>query len=85
MNRKINYDFEKRMLSIEECQSYIGLGKNSTRKLMKDIGAERKIGSRCLYDKHVIDNYLDSFISGENNVQYINVPVGFDICANERR
>ena len=60
MNRKIDYDFECRMLSIKQCQDYLGLGRNSVRNLLKEIGAERKFGSRCLYDKHIIDRYLDS-------------------------
>lgn len=60
MNKKINYDHEKRMLSIEECSDYVGLGKSGTRKLMKEIGAEYKIGSRCLFDKKKIDAYFDT-------------------------
>ena len=68
MNRKINYDFEKRMLSIKECQDYCGLGRNSARNLMHQIGAEIRIGSRCLYDKKVIDTYFDSLLSGRNEL-----------------
>lgn len=60
MNRKIDHDFEKRLLSVEECCDYCGLGKNSVRKLMLEIGAGIKIGGRCLYDKRKIDTYFDS-------------------------
>lgn len=68
MNKRTEHNYEKRMLSINECCDYVGLGKNSTRQLMKDIGAECRVGSRCLYDKHAIDTYFDSLTRAENHV-----------------
>lgn len=59
MNKRIDHNFKKRLLSISECCDYVGLGKTSTRKLMKQIGAECKIGGRCLFDKFTIDQYID--------------------------
>ena len=62
MNKKIDHSFEKRLLSISECCDYVGLGRNSTMKLMKRIGAECKIGSRHLFDKYTIDQYIDCLL-----------------------
>lgn len=51
---------EKRMLSILEAAEYIGMGKTKARIWLEEIHAIRKIGSRVLCDKSVIDAYLDS-------------------------
>ena len=51
---------QKRLLSIEEAVTYLGLGKSSAQKHMETIGAKRKIGRRVLYDKSIIDSHLDS-------------------------
>ena len=50
---------EKRLFDATEVCSYLNLGRNRGIEFAKSIGAERKIGRRCLYDKKVIDNYLD--------------------------
>lgn len=49
-----------RLLSLTEAQLYCGLGKNSTRKWCEEIGAVRKIGSRVLFDRNVIDNAINA-------------------------
>lgn len=49
---------QKRLFSIEEAVTYLGLGKSSTRKFLEAIGAKHQIGRRVLYDKETIDNYL---------------------------
>lgn len=51
---------EKRFLNIKEVCIYIGLGRTKAREYMNEIGATRKIGSRSLYDKVVIDEVLGS-------------------------
>ena len=63
MNKKINHDYEKRMLSINELSDYIGLGRNKSMEIGRSIGALKKIGSRCLYDKKIVDTYLDALPS----------------------
>lgn len=50
---------ENRLMSVKEVCIYLGLGKNRGVEFAKSIGAERKIGRRCLYDKVVIDRYFD--------------------------
>lgn len=54
-----NYD-GIRMFSIDEGVTYTGLGRSTFRKWTQEIGAVRKIGSRVLYDRAVIDSALDA-------------------------
>lgn len=51
---------DKRLLNINEVCTYIGIGQTQARKIMQEIGAVRRFGRRILYDKIVIDTYLDS-------------------------
>lgn len=53
---------EKRLLNIKEVCAYIGMGQTRAREYMDKIGATRKFGGRVLYDKVVIDKYLDSLM-----------------------
>lgn len=50
---------DKRLLDASEVCYYLGLGRNRGVEFAKSIGAERKIGRRCTYDRVVIDRYLD--------------------------
>ncbi len=50
---------DKRLLDAAEVCQYLSLGRNKGIEFSKEIGAERKIGRRCLYDRAVIDRYLD--------------------------
>lgn len=50
---------ESRLLNAKEVCAYLNLGRNRGVEFAKSIGAERKIGRRCLYDKVVIDRYFD--------------------------
>ena len=60
--RNHNTQFEKRMLSIEELSAYWSLGLTKSRALAKEVGAEMHLGRRVVYDRKVIDAYLDSKI-----------------------
>lgn len=51
---------EKRLLDMDEGAKYCGLGRVTFRKYADAIGATRKIGSRVLFDRLVIDTALDS-------------------------
>lgn len=51
---------ELRLMNAKEVCAYLRLGRNRGVEFAKSIGAERKIGRRCLYDKAVIDRYFDS-------------------------
>lgn len=50
---------EKRLLDATEVCVYLSLGRNRGVEFARSIGAERKIGRRCLYDKVAIDRYFD--------------------------
>ena len=50
---------EKRLLDATEVCMYLSLGRNRGVEFARSIGAERTIGRRSLYDKVVIDRYLD--------------------------
>lgn len=57
-----------RLLSISQLSQYTGLGKTKARTWADEIGAVRKIGTRTLFDKQVIDAALDSVKEeGEND------------------
>ena len=51
---------EKRLLDIDEGAKYCGLGRVTFRKYADTIKATRKIGSRVLFDRLVIDKALDA-------------------------
>ena len=48
-----------RLMSAKEAGTYLGLGRNRCVEFAKSIGAEVAIGRRRLYDKVVIDRYLN--------------------------
>ena len=53
---------EQRMFSINEAAIYLGIGRSTAIQYLEDIGAKRKIGKRALYDKNIIDEYLNNNI-----------------------
>lgn len=55
---------EKRLLNANEVCVYLNLGRNRGVEFAKSIGAERKVGRRCLYDKVAIDRYFDKRLQG---------------------
>lgn len=55
-NASIN---EKRLLSVREGADYTGIGVVNFRIWAEQIGAVRRIGSRVLFDKTIIDRELD--------------------------
>lgn len=57
--KRVSLVNEKRLLDANEVCMYLSLGRNRGVEFARSIGAERKIGRRCLYDRVVIDKYLD--------------------------
>ena len=53
---------EQRMFSINEAAIYLGIGRSTAIQFLQEIGAKRKIGKRALYDKNIIDEYLNNNI-----------------------
>lgn len=60
MNKRTDYGYDTRLFTIEECCSYLGVGKNTAMQVAKEINAEVKIGRCKRYDKKVLDQYIDS-------------------------
>lgn len=58
--RNNNADAIKRMLSIKEAATYIGLGINSTRTLISDIGAAIAVGKRVVVDRYKLDEFIEN-------------------------
>lgn len=58
-------DNEKRLFDVTELCAYISMGKNNAVIFAREIGAERRIGRRCLYDKVHIDRYFDELLEIE--------------------
>lgn len=63
--RNNNINADKRMISAEEAAAYIGMGMSKTRQLLSEIGAKRNLGRRVVYDKVIIDKWLDSMADQE--------------------
>lgn len=66
MNKRSNREIETlkvRLLNIQELQMYIGVGRNNALNFGEESGAKIKIGGRTLYDKIVIDRYLDGLLN----------------------
>ena len=55
---------EKRLMDANEVCMYLSLGRNRGIEFAKSIGAEVAIGRRRLYDKSVIDRFLDERAQG---------------------
>lgn len=51
---------DKRFMTMRECADYLGIGISTTRRYMQEIGAVKRIGKRCLYDRKVIDAFFES-------------------------
>ena len=65
---KNNY-VEQRMLGIDGAKAYINMGKSKTMQIMEEIGAKRKIGRRVVYDKAVIDKWLDAMAADQEGAE----------------
>ena len=49
----------KRLLDVKELGAYCGIGVCTARKWGREIGAERRIGRRVLYDRVAVDKEID--------------------------
>lgn len=55
---------EKRLLCLKEFCFYSSLGQHAARKLASEIGIERRIGRKVLYDRAAFDRWCDSCGTG---------------------
>lgn len=50
---------EKRCLTVEEFQAYIGVGRNNALKIIKKSGCGKKIGRKILVDRIAFDMWMN--------------------------
>jgi len=54
-----NIHTDKALIGIKEACEYLGIRETKGRAFLKEIGALVKIGARSLYNKSVIDSWID--------------------------
>lgn len=50
---------EKRCLTVEEFQAYMGVGRNNALKVIKISGCGKKVGRKILVDRIAFDMWMD--------------------------
>lgn len=50
---------EKRCLTVEEFQAYMGIGRNNALKIIKISGCGRKVGRKILVDRIAFDMWMN--------------------------
>ena len=58
---------QPRLLNLKLLQSYVGLGEKRAAQLGREAGAVVRYGSRVLYDRERIDQYIDQLREGGHN------------------
>ncbi|MDF2950699.1 MAG: hypothetical protein K0S18_282 [Anaerocolumna sp.] len=58
----------RRLMEISEACLYLSLGRNKTMEFCESINAVVRIGRRCLYDKVIIDEYLNGKYESERKL-----------------
>lgn len=53
-----------RLMDREQMCAYIGLGRTRGVEFARHVGAEKRVGRRCLYDRVVLDRAIDA-MNGE--------------------
>ena len=51
---------EKALFSINDLRNYLSLGRNNAQEVGRTAGAEVKFGSRVLYSRRKIDEYIET-------------------------
>ena len=58
MNKRISDTENRRYVNLRTWANYAGIGLNSAKKAAVKIRAEKRIGSRCVYDLQALDEYF---------------------------
>ena len=58
MNKRTCNTGNKRYVSLREWADYAGIGTTNAKKAAVMIGAEKRIGTRCVYDLKKLDDYF---------------------------
>ena len=56
---------EKRLMNVDSVGQYLDMKPTKAREWLEKIGAKRKIGGKALYDKEVIDAYINNMATEE--------------------
>jgi len=59
MNERKSVDPLPRLLGRRELQAYLGLGATKATRLGDEAGARINYGKRVLYDRKLLDQYID--------------------------
>lgn len=51
---------QRRMIPADQVANYLGVGVQKARVLCREIGCEVRIGGRLLYDRPMIDAWIES-------------------------
>ena len=60
-----NEGYTGRLLNVKKLCEYLGMGRGSAVQFARQIGAERRFGRRCLYDRTLIDAALNGAGNGQ--------------------
>ena len=55
-------DANQRLFNTEQLMKYLQIGRNKAREIGKESGAAVRLGKNLLFDKAIIDNYIDSIL-----------------------
>ena len=69
MRERKKANIDPRMIGVDQASFYIGHGRSKTMQIMETIGAKRRIGRRVVYDKVVIDRWLDSLAADQEGAE----------------
>lgn len=50
---------ENRLITVKEAMEYLHISRPTTMRMMDEIGATRRIGRKVLFDKVVIDKWIE--------------------------
>lgn len=59
MYKRICNTENRRYVSLREWADYAGIGLTNAKKAAVRIGAEKRIGKRCVYDLQALDKYFE--------------------------
>ena len=57
---------QRALIDTRECSEYLGVGTQRARAIAEEIGAIRRIGSRVLIDRRVVDRWIDNLGVSDN-------------------
>ena len=60
-----NEGYTGRLLDVKTLCKYLNMGRGSAVQFARQIGADRRFGRRCLYDRTLIDAALNGAGSGQ--------------------